>query len=121
MQLQEIFVRLLAELSLKANDRQAVLEAAAILQSRFPVQRVVLFGSKARGCDDAQSDIDLLVLTSRPVAPSEKDRMTNALFEIECKRAVVLNKFVVPLEQWERGLYRVLPIHAEVERDGVLA
>ena len=27
----------------------------------------------------------------------------------------------LPQEEWEQGLYRVLPIHAEVERDGLLA
>ena len=114
-------MRTLDNLNLKENDRQAVMEATAILQSRFPVKRVVLFGSKARGSDDDQSDIDLLVLTSRVVEQSEKDRMTEALFDIERQRAVVLNKLVVPLEQWDQGLYRVLPIHAEIERDGVPA
>ncbi|MGC8625506.1 MAG: nucleotidyltransferase family protein [Phycisphaerae bacterium] len=114
-------MRTLDNLDLKENDRQAVKEAAAILRARFPVQRVVLFGSKARGSDDAQSDIDLLVLTSRAVEQAEKDRMTNAVFGVELRRAVVINKLIVPLEQWEQGLYRVLPIHADVERDGVLA
>ena len=47
--------------------------------------------------------------------------MTNAVFGVELRRAVVINKLIVPLEQWEQGLYRVLPIHADVERDGVLA
>jgi len=114
-------VRTLDNLDLNENDRQAVKEAAAILRARFPVQRIVLFGSKARGSDDAQSDIDLLVLTSRAVEQSEKDCMTDAVFGVELQRAVVLNKLIVPLEQWEQGLYRVLPIHAEVEIDGVMA
>lgn len=114
-------MRTLDNVTLKENDRQAVSEAAAILRSRFPVQRIILFGSKARGSDDAQSDIDLLVLTSRVVEQAEKDRMTNAVFGVELRRAVVINKLIVPLEQWEQGLYRVLPIHAAVERDGVLA
>ncbi|NNM88559.1 MAG: nucleotidyltransferase domain-containing protein [Phycisphaerae bacterium] len=114
-------MRTLDDLHIKENDRQAIREATAILRSRFPVRQVVLFGSKARGSDDAQSDIDLLVLTSRPVQQEEKDQMTDALFAVELQRAVVLNKLVVPLEQWEQGLYRVLPIHSEVARDGVLA
>jgi predicted nucleotidyltransferase len=114
-------MRTLDELEIKENDRQAIREASAILRARFPVRQVVVFGSKARGSDDAESDIDLLVLTSRPVRQEEKDQMTEALFDVELQRAVVLNKLVVPLEQWEQGLYRVLPIHAEVARDGVLA
>ncbi len=114
-------MRTLNDLALKDNDLCAVREASAILRSLFPVQKVILFGSKARSSDDDQSDIDLLVLTSRAVEQSEKDSMTDALFDIELQRAVVLNKLVVPLEQWEHGLYRVLPIHTEIERDGAMA
>ena len=59
--------RRFADLPLAPHDRAAVLEAAAVLAALLPVERVVLYGSKARGDDDAESDIDLLILTSRPM------------------------------------------------------
>ena len=49
--------RLFADLALAPHDRAAVLEAAAVLAAHLPVERVVLYGSKARGDDDAESDI----------------------------------------------------------------
>ncbi len=111
----------LEDISLKENERKAITEAAAILRSQFPVVQVILFGSKARGDDSPESDMDLLILTSRPVTPPEKEAMTRALFALELERDVVISKVVVPQDSWEHGPYRVLPLHREIDRDGVAA
>ncbi len=114
-------MRTLDEINLSGKDRRAIESASAILRQRFPVERVVLFGSKARGDDDLESDIDLLVLTSRPVSGSQKREMTDALFDLQLELEVVISKLIVPLEEWEHGLYQALPIRWEVEREGVAA
>lgn len=114
-------VRSLQDIPLTENDRRAVEEAAEILRTRLPVSRITLFGSKARGVDDAESDIDLLVLTSRPINRAEKSEITRLLFEVELKQEVVLTPLIVAEEDWEHGLYQVLPLRAEIERDGVTA
>ena len=114
-------MRTIREITLLDKDRRAVEMGAAILRRDFPVERVVLFGSKARGDDDAESDIDLLVLTSRRISPAEKSRMTEVLFDLELNLEVVISKLVVPVEEWEHGLYQVLPIRQEIEREGAAA
>ena len=114
-------MKTLADISLTDIDRRAVEAAARILRERFPIERVVLFGSKARGDDDAESDIDLLVLTSRPVNAAEKSAMTDAVFDLQLDLGVVISKFIVALKEWEEGYYQVLPIRSEIERDGVAA
>jgi len=114
-------MRTLDQITLAEKDRDAICKASALLRERFPVERVVLFGSKARGDDDAESDIDLLVLTSRPVSPTEKSKMTEALFDLELDLEVVISKFIVPLDQWEHGVYQALPIRDEIDREGVAA
>ena len=62
-----------ADVPLAAKDRAAVLEAAQVLCNHLPVDRVVLYGSKARGDDQSDSDIDLLILTTRPVIRVTRD------------------------------------------------
>jgi len=114
-------VRTLDKISLREQDRRAVKAAAAILRQQFPVEQVVLFGSKARGDDDAESDIDLLVLTGRLMSWQERREITNSLFDLQLELEVVISTLIVPLEEWERGLYQVLPIRREVEREGVAA
>ncbi len=112
-------MRSLHEISLADRDRRAVEQAADILRRQFPVEQVILFGSKARGDDRADSDIDLLILTTRLVSHKEREQMTRALFDVQLDLGVLISRLVVPLEQWKHGLYQVLPIRSEVERDGV--
>jgi len=112
-------MRTLKDISLEEKDRQAVERAAAILRERFPVEQVVLFGSKARGDADSESDIDLLVLTSRPMSHAEKDSITDAIFDVQLELDVTISTLIVSTEEWEHGLCQVLPIKYEVDRDGV--
>lgn len=111
----------LDEISLNENDRRAVKKAAEILRERFPVEQVVLFGSKARGDDNAESDIDLLMLTSRTLLSDEKTQITNALYDLQLELEVVFSTLAVSTEEWKHGLYQVLPIRHEIEREGVAA
>ena len=112
-------MRTLENLTLADKDRRAVEAASRILRQRFPVERVVLFGSKARGTDNAESDIDLLVLTTRPVGWRERDQITDALFDIQLELDVVISALVVDAASWDSGPQQALPIRAEVEREGV--
>lgn len=114
-------MRTLKDIPLTDKDRQAIERAAAILRQQFPVERVILYGSKARGDDHAESDIDLLILTSRPVDHAEENRVVHALYVLELELGVLLTPLVVSTEEWDHGLYQVLPLHREVERDGIAA
>jgi predicted nucleotidyltransferase len=114
-------VRTLADIQLADRDREAIERAAAVLRGQFPVERIILYGSKARGDDDAESDIDLLVLTSRPVGHAEKSHLIRAPYPVELDLGVVLTPLVVSSEEWDHGLYQVLPLHHEVATDGVAA
>jgi predicted nucleotidyltransferase len=101
------------------NERAAVREAARILKERFPVEEIVLFGSKARGDFDAESDIDLLVLTSREVHWQERHAMIDSIYELELDRDVFMSLLILPRQDWKTGDYTVLPIHREIDRDGI--
>ncbi len=111
--------RSIQQIRLADKDRRAIEAATRLLRDRFPVQEVVLFGSKARGSDDPESDIDLLVLTSRDLDWRERNAITDALFDVQIAHDVVISTLIVPLAEWEKGVCAVLPIHDEVERDGV--
>lgn len=113
-------MKTLAQLALTERDRVAIAAAVRLLRSRFPVERVMLYGSKARGTDDKESDIDLLVLTSRELGWKERDAITDALFDIELAHGVVISSLVLPAAEWERGRFAVLSIHEEIEDSGVL-
>jgi predicted nucleotidyltransferase len=112
-------MRTIDQAALDDKERAAVRAAARLLRERFAAVEVVLFGSRARGEGDAESDLDLLVLTARPLHWRERHALIDALFEVDITYDVVLSPLVVTREAWQHGPYTVLPIHAEVERDGV--
>jgi predicted nucleotidyltransferase len=112
-------VKSLDSAPLTDNERAAVREAARILKERFPVADVILFGSKARGDFDEESDIDLLVLTSRRVDWREHDAMIDAVYPMQLERDVFVSLLILPRDEWTGGDHTVLPIHREIGRDGI--
>lgn len=111
----------ISDLPLKTNDRLAIEAAVKLLINKFPVERVILYGSKVSGQDHEESDIDLLVLTQHPLSWQERDAITDAIFDIELAHDVVMSTLVVAYTEWMTGHYTLLPIHHEITKHGVAA
>ena len=111
----------LNDIHLSKNDRLAIEEAANILKTRFDAKDVILFGSKACGADTAESDIDLLVLIPSKPNWIEKNKIRDAIFDLQLKYNVVFNMLIMSWSEWHDGLITVLPIHKEIEKQGVAA
>jgi len=112
-------LRRFADLPLKPADRAAVLEAAEVLSSHFHLDRIVLYGSKARGDDDADSDIDLLILTSQPISVAEGFRFTELLQPVQHRHRCIISPLRLTSEEWYHGVYQVLGIRTEIDREGI--
>ena len=111
-------MKTLDRIHLDADERAAIREVAARLKHDLPVGRVVLFGSKARGTARADSDIDLLVLTTCPVTRGLRSQISELVFEAGLSSDLTLTSVVAWEQEWQTGLLRLLPIHHEVDRDG---
>jgi predicted nucleotidyltransferase len=110
----------LDELNLNEREKRGIAEASRMLKERFPVEEVILFGSKARGDHDEESDIDLLLLTSRPVHWKEREAIIDALFDVELTYDVVISILINTIHDWNDGICTAFPIHKEITREGVL-
>ncbi len=96
-------MRSVEQINLKATEREVLRRAATILRSRFGVERIIRFGSKARGDRRSDSDLDLLALTARPVNQAEKARIVSAVFDLPLELNVLLSIMVASAEEWESG------------------
>jgi predicted nucleotidyltransferase len=110
----------LEAISLSRQERLALAAAVQALKDHFPVEQVLLFGSRARGEGNAESDLDILVLTTREMTWIERRAVIDALFDIELAHDVLLSPLIVSGQEWRQGPYRILPIHDEIARDGVV-
>jgi predicted nucleotidyltransferase len=70
------------------------------LTAGLPVESIVLYGSKARGDDTFESDIDLLVLTARSLSPDEVSGMRMAARRIGLRLGTWPELFIRTSEKW---------------------
>jgi len=109
--------------NLNINDREkiAIMDASRLVREKFHAKEVILFGSKARGDDDMESDIDLLILTDEPVTWAERKEINNSLYEIQLKYDVIISTLITTATNWNEGVFSVLPIHDEISAQGIIA
>lgn len=114
-------MKTLAELTLSDQEKEAIRDAVRILKSEFPVRDVVLFGSKARGDDDPDSDIDLLLVTKRSIHWRERQAIIHTLFDLGMKYDVIFSILDITESEFQKGIFTAFPIYGEIEKEGVAA
>ena len=70
------------------------MEVSRALKANLPVEEVILFGSKARGDDTCDSDMDLLVLLKGERPADASRRVWEVLWDVQMKHAVGLSPLV---------------------------
>ena len=109
----------LAELNLTAAQDAALKDLQALLQERFTVKGLMLYGSSVRGMADEESDLDLLVLTDRPFSRERRHEITDLAFDVNLKHGTNISTLVVDRQSWESGPYSIVPIHDEILKTGI--
>ena len=109
-----------ASLKLDARERALLRRSRDVLVRSFDATELILFGSKARGDFDAESDIDVLVLTRHRLSRAERHAMVDRLYEIGLQCGAFLSPLAVSVDEWQNGPFSVLPIKAEIEAQGVV-
>ena len=100
------------------TKRQYILEAVkAKVLDIDPSAVLILFGSRARGKADKYSDWDFLILTGKKVNQILKNKINDALFDVELETDQVLSALVQNQKLWEN--YSSFPFYKNVKRDGI--
>lgn len=105
---------------LEKREELAIEEAARTVKSQFPVEEIILFGSKARGDHNAFSDIDLLLVTTKSLHWKDEKAIVEILFDIGMAHDVIFTPLFVSKREWKGGAFAVFPIYAEILRDGAV-
>ena len=107
-------------ISLMKNEREAIKAAVRIIRSQFSIDKVILFGSKARGDYDKHSDIDLLLISSTSLNWKDEKAIVGALFDIGMEYDVIFSPLFTSSDEWENGIFTEFPVYQEISRDGAV-
>ena len=82
--------------------------------------KVILFGSKARGNDNNQSDWDILVLLDKAeVSFKDEQKIRHRLYDIELEIEEPISTFVYSFSDWNTR-HSVTPLYKNVQEEGVI-
>ncbi|MFB0536239.1 MAG: nucleotidyltransferase domain-containing protein [Anaerolineae bacterium] len=109
----------LDHISLSPNQLQALDEVRRRLSHDFDVEAILLYGSVVRGESDEESDLDLLILTTKPLTRTARHKITDAVFEVNLHHGTNLSTLVVDRSAWDSGPVSVLPIRDEILKEGI--
>ncbi len=80
---------------------------------------ILLYGSRARGDSIDQSDWDFLILLDGKVDDKRTDRIRHRLYEVEWETGEVISSIIRNKKEWNSRIYRSMPIHKVIEREGI--
>ena len=100
--------------------REAILSRVkeAVL-SIEPSAEIILYGSRARTDFREYSDWDFLILMDGPVDIARTERIRRALFDVELDTDQVISSITRNRQEWNSEKYSVVPLHRNVEREGI--
>ena len=109
----------LNKINLKDNEKNALQELKVIILARFPDAEIILYGSKARGDSDEESDIDLLILVESLINSKLEEEIFHLSYQIELKYEVVFGEIIENKDFWNTPLANAMPLHRNIDREGV--
>lgn len=108
---------------LTSNERAALAAVVNRLRQRYgdDLLRMVLFGSKARGDSDAESDLDLLIVVRIPDDDYWKrwNEIVDGTYDLELDYSVVFSFLIKDEPDYRRMRRWNLLINRNIERDGI--
>lgn len=84
-----------------------------------PTAQVILYGSYARGDNNEDSDIDVLILLNKEnITYQEEKQIKYPLYDLEFDTGQIISPLVLSKFDWEYK-HRITPFYENVKREGI--
>jgi uncharacterized protein len=103
---------------LNSKDTEIALQFKNRLSQITPVNQFVVFGSRARGTADEDSDLDVFIEVPA-LTPQLRRSISEAAWEIGFEKDVVISTLVATPFDIQCGLFGANPILSAIKKDGV--
>ncbi len=100
-------------------ERRILRRLKALLLKRVALDRLILFGSRARGDADPDSDMDVLVVVSGPTDEGVQDYISTCAWEAGYREGILVVPVVFSRDEWEDGPERNSLLAQAVALEGV--
>ncbi len=103
---------------LSPNDARIVRRLKRRIQAITPVKRLVVFGSRARGDDSDESDLDVFI-ELEALTPQLRKQISNLAWEIGFDEGVVISTFVATSQAITDSALAANPLLIAIRADGI--
>ncbi len=102
------------------NMKDILLTIKDSVKSIDPTATIILYGSFARGDNDQNSDIDLLILLEKKrLTRDDEKRIKYPLYDIEFETGQIISPLVLSKYDWE-SRHKISPFYENVTNEGVI-
>ena len=90
------------------------------VKSKVPNSTVILYGSRARGDNRSDSDIDILILVDKErITREDEKKIKYPLYDIEFETGKVISPLVLTKSDWE-SRHKITPFYENITKEGVV-
>ena len=107
-------------LKLKDNEIKAINALKKTILDLYPDAEIILFGSKARGDYDKDSDIDILILLNAEVNSKIEEKIIGDIYDIELKYDILFGLLIQNKNLWHSSKYQVMPVAENINKEGIV-
>ena len=101
------------------NDKIVLDRFKALLSAHIGLHKLILFGSRARGDADPDSDLDALVVLENRPTDHEQGIISDCAWEAGFESGIVVVPVVFDRQDWESGPERYSLLAQAVQAEGI--
>jgi uncharacterized protein len=91
----------------------------SLVEQKLQVHQMIVFGSRARGDAEEESDLDVLVIVNEPETRRISELISECAWETCFGSGIILSPLMMSRDRWENGPERSSLLASAVREEGI--